>query len=64
MAESSSASTSYGSNSTSFANLSDTEAVGSDCDLGSGEVFEAELEGGPSTKIVSLYVSCNMCIQL
>ena len=54
----SSASTTYGSNSTSFAN---TETVGLDCDLDSGEVAEAESEAGPSTKIVSYYVY--MCIQ-
>lgn len=47
MAESSSASTS-----TSFANLSETETVGLDSDVDSGEV--AESEAGPSTKVVSL----------
>ena len=57
----------YGSNSTSFAN---TETVGSDCDLDSGDVAEAESEAeseaGPSTNIVSYYDSCicNMCIYL
>lgn len=47
MAESSSASTS-----TSFANLSETETVGLDSDVDSGEVPESE--AGPSTKVVSL----------
>ena len=39
---------------TSFANLSKTESVGSDCNVDSGEVAEAESEAGPSTKVVSL----------
>ena len=54
MAESSSASTSYSSNSTSFANLCETETVVSDCEVDSGEVAEAESEAGPSATVVSL----------
>ena len=48
MAESSSASTSYSSNSTSFVT---TETLESDCGVDSGEVAEAELEAGPSTNL-------------
>ena len=40
--------------STSFAN---TETVGSECDLDSGEVAEAEPEAGPSTKKLYHYMS-------
>ena len=51
MAESTSASASYSSSSTSFA--ADTETVVSDCESrDSGE--EAEVEAGPSTKVISL----------
>ena len=53
MAESTSlesASASYSSSSTSFA--AETETVVSDCEVDSGE--EAEVEAGPSTKVVSL----------
>ena len=52
MAESTSASASYSSSSTSFA--ADTETVVSDCE-GRDSGKEAEVEAGPSTKVLSVF---------